>query len=122
MANIGEGYSCPKGKGSVLVLGQAKLGLRDTYFRPEGSYSRYGAADIKYIRIDFFFAGKEEEPITRRKKIRRRSLGLANTRLPPVLLFCLFVCFLAFGSFFYEFFFIYLIVYSFLTTSEKAHC
>lgn len=121
MANIGEGYSCPKGKGSVLVLGQAKLGLRDTYFRPEGSYSRYGAANIKYIHVLTYFCWQRRGADYKEKK-KEKELGLANTRLPPVLLFCLFVCFLAFGSFFYEFFFIYLIVYLFLTTSEKAHC
>lgn len=119
MANIGEGYSCPKGKGSVLVLGQAKLGLRDTYFRPEGSYSRYGAANIKYIRTDFFLLGKKRSRLQEEKKG-----GVRPCKHPTSTSFIvfLFVCFLAFGSFFYEFFFIYLIVYLFLTTSEKAHC
>lgn len=94
MANIGEGYSCPKGKGSVLVLGQAKLGLRDTYFRPEGSYSMYGAANIKYIRTDFFLLGKKRSRLQEEKK----GEGVRPCKHPTstsfiVLFVCLFPCF-----------------------------
>ena len=77
--------------GSLLDLGQAKLGLRDTYFKPEGSYSRYGSANIKYW---LFFCWQ------RRKKWE----GVRPSKHPTFTSFIVLFVSLFCGSFFYSIF------------------